>query len=47
MNLAKDLIDSFDATPPYLYSVKILEKLYISDVFRGYRKRSVAWNGLK
>ena len=31
----------------FLYPLKTSEKLWFSDVFRGYRKRSVAWKGLK
>ena len=31
---------------PLLYPDKISENIYFFDVFRGYRKVSVAWNGL-
>ena len=37
----------FHATGLFLYTLKISENLWIPDVFRGYRKRPVAWNGLK
>ena len=30
----------------FLYPLKTSENLWLSDVFRGYRKRPVAWNGL-
>ena len=38
-------INPFHATCPFRYSLKT-ENLWFSDVFRGYRKRPVAWNGL-
>ena len=31
---------------PFYTPLKILENLLLSDVFRGYRKKPVAWNGL-
>ena len=30
----------------FLYSLKISENLWLSDFFRGYRKRAVAWTAL-
>ena len=35
-------INTFHATGVFLYSLKTLENLWFSDVFRGCRKRSVA-----
>ena len=32
---------------PFLYPLKTSENLWFSDVFKGYRKRLVAWNGLR
>ena len=40
------LLKSFNATGLFLYILKTLENLWPCDGFRGYRKRSVAWNGL-
>ena len=39
--------DILCATGLFLCSLKTSEKQKFSDVFRGYRKRPVAWNGLK
>ena len=39
-------LNLFHATGLFLYSLKT-ENLWFSDVFRGYRKRPVALNGLK
>ena len=39
-------ISPFHATGLFLFPQKISENQMFSDVFRGYRKRSVAWNGL-
>ena len=39
-------INTFHATGVFLYSLKTLENLWFSDVFRGYRKRPVTSNGL-
>ena len=39
-------INPFHATGLFLFPLKTLENLWFSDVFRGYRKRTVAWNGL-
>ena len=36
----------FYTTGLFLYPLKAWESLRFSDVFRGYRKRPVAWNGL-
>ena len=41
-----DLINPFHATDLFWYPLKTSENLWFSDVFRGYQKRSVAWNGL-
>ena len=40
------LINPFHATDLFWYSLKTSEKQRFSDVFKGYQKRSVAWNGL-
>ena len=40
------LINLFHATDLFWYPLKTSENLRFSDVFRGYQKRSVAWNGL-
>ena len=37
---------SFHASDLFWYALKTSENLWFSDVFRGYQKRSVAWNGL-
>ena len=39
-------LNLFHATGHFLYSLKASEN-WFSDVFRGYRKRLVAWNGIK
>ena len=41
------LLNPFYATDPFWYPLKTSENQTFSDVFRGYQKRSVAWNGLK
>ena len=40
------LLNPFYATDLFQYSLKTSENQRFSDVFRGYRKRPVAWNGL-
>ena len=40
------LINLFHTDDIYLYPPKTSENLWFSDVFRGYRKRPVAWNVL-
>ena len=40
------LLNPFQANVPFLYPLKTLENLRLSDVFRGYRKGALAWNGL-
>ena len=40
------LVIPFYATGLFLYPLKTSKNLWLSDVFRGYRKRPVAWNGL-
>ena len=37
----------FHTTSLFLYPLKTSKNLCFSDVFRGYRKRPVAWNGLR
>ena len=37
---------TFHATDLFWYSLKTSENFWFADVFRGYQKRSVAWNGL-
>ena len=39
-------INPFHATGLFLYPLKTLENLWFPDVFRGYRRSPVAWNGL-
>ena len=39
-----NLLNPFHATDLFLYPRKTSENLRFSDVFRGYRKRPVAWN---
>ena len=41
-----EFINSFHATGSSLYSLQTPENQIISDVFMGYKKRPVAWNGL-
>ena len=41
------LIYTFHITGLFLYPLKTLGNIWLSDVFRGSRKRPVAWNGLK
>ena len=40
------LFNPFDATGLFLYPLKISKNIWFSDVFRGYRKRPGACNGL-
>ena len=40
------LFNPFHATGLFLYPLKTSKNLRFSDVFRGYRKRPMAWNGL-
>ena len=42
----KFMVNPFHATDLFLYLLKTSENQRFCDVFRGYRKRSVAWNGL-
>ena len=39
-------VNPFHATGLFLYTLKTSENQMFTDVFRGYRKRPVAWNGL-
>ena len=39
-------VNPFHATDLVWYPLKTSENLWVSDIFRGYQKRSVAWNGL-
>ena len=43
----KELLNPFHATDFFLYPLKTSENHGFSDVFRGYRKRPVTWNGLR
>ena len=43
----KIFLNPFHAIDLFWYPLKTSENLWFSDVFRGYQKRSVAWNGLK
>ena len=43
---SKIFINPFQATDPFLYPLKTSENLWFSDVFKGYRKRSLAKNVL-
>ena len=40
-------VNQFHATDFFWYALKTSEDPWFSDVFRGYQKRSVAWNGLR
>ena len=40
------LLNPFHAIGLFLYLLKTSENLWFSDIFRAYRKRPVAWNGL-
>ena len=40
------ILNLFYATGLFLYLLKKSENIWFSAVFRGYRKRPVAWNGL-
>ena len=39
-------VNQFHATDFFSYALKTSEDPWFSDAFRGYQKRSVAWNGL-
>ena len=39
-------VNPFHASGLFWYPLKTSENLWFSDVFRGYQKRTVAWNGL-
>ena len=41
-----EIINPFHATDLFRYPLKTSENLWFSDVFGGYQKRPVAWNGL-
>ena len=41
------MINPFHATDLFWYPLKTSENQRFSDVFRGYQKRSVAWNGFE
>ena len=43
----KTFFNPYHAAGLFLYTLKTSENLRFSDVFRGYRKRIVAWNGSK
>ena len=40
-------MNPFHITGRFLYPLKTSENFWFSDVFKGYRKRQVAWIGLK
>ena len=40
------LVNTFHVTGLFLHALKKSESLWFSDVYRGYRKRPVTWNGL-
>ena len=44
--LNKKFLDPFHATDLFWYPLKTSENQRFSDVFRGYQKRSMTWNGL-
>ena len=44
--IVQKYLNPFHATGFFWYPLKTSENLWFSDVFRGYRKRPVAWNGL-
>ena len=46
-NLAKMLLTSFVLLVSFYTPLKVSEKLWFSNVFRGYRKRQVPWNRLR
>ena len=47
-NFSNDtFINLFHATGLFLYPLKTSENQRFLDIFRGYRKRPVTWNGLK
>ena len=39
-------LNPFQANVPFLYPLENVRKPWVSDVFRGYRKGTLAWNGL-
>ena len=43
----ENTFNPFHVTGLFRYPLKISGNLWFSDVFRGYRKRPVVWNGLK
>ena len=44
-SLNPTLLNPFQANVPFLYPLKTSENLWFSDVSRGYRKGTLAWNG--
>ena len=46
LKLHSPFLKPFHTTDLFWYPLKTSENLWFSDVFRGYQKRSVAWNGL-
>ena len=42
----QNTFNPFQANVPFLYPLKTSENLWFSEVFRGYRKGTLAWNGL-
>ena len=45
-NIIEELINPFLANVPILYTLKTPENLWFSGVFRGYKTRALARNGL-
>ena len=45
-NFMKNTINPFHATDLFLYSLKTSENWRFSDVFKGYRNKTIARNGL-
>ena len=41
-----NVVNPFHVNVPFLYSLKMSENLWFSDVFRGYKSRTLAWKGL-
>ena len=46
LNKKSNLVNPFYVTNLFQHPLKTLENLWFSDVFRGYWKRSVVWDGL-
>ena len=46
-DLRHERVDQFHAMVSFYTPLETIRKLEVSDVFRGYRNRPMAWNGLK